>query len=121
LKQVFGYDGAFLRQIGGEGVTNYPIGVGIDSMGRILVADNHNNFNATLFTSDGRLATALESRVKHAQCFDVALADDGSVVLASKDFRVYIYRYAVATSGPAEPHSTPTTVTTSAPLDFLTW
>jgi len=120
VSQVFGYDGAFLRQIGGEGVTNYPIGVGIDSMGRILVADNHNNFNATLFTSDGRLVTALESRVKHAQCFDVALADDGSVVLASKDFRVYIYRYAVATSSATEPRST-TSVTPSTQLDFLNW
>jgi len=121
LKQVFGYDGAFLRQIGGEGVTNYPIGVGIDSMGRILVADNHNNFNATLFTSDGRLVTALESRVKHAQCFDVALADDGSVVLASKDFRVYIYRYAAAASGSSEPRTTTSSVTSSTQLDFLSW
>ena len=32
-------------------------------------------------------------QVKHAQCFDVALMDDGSVVLASKDYRLYIYRY----------------------------
>jgi NHL repeat len=120
--QVFGYDGAFLRQIGGEGVTNYPIGVGIDSAGRILVADNHNNFNATLFTPDGRLVTALESRVKHAQCFDVALADDGSVVLASKDFRVYIYRYAVATPSVTDERA-PTAVVRENPskLDMLSW
>ena len=31
--------------------------------------------------------------MKHAQCFDVALMDDGSVVLASKDYRIYVYRY----------------------------
>jgi hypothetical protein len=31
--------------------------------------------------------------VKHAQCFDVALTDEGSVVLASKDYRIYLYRY----------------------------
>lgn len=42
---------------------------------------------------------ALESRVKHAQCFDVALVDDGSVVLASKDYRLYLYRFLPATSG----------------------
>ena len=36
---------------------------------------------------------ALESKVKHAQCFDVALMRDGSIVLASKDYRLYIYRY----------------------------
>ncbi|KAK3577083.1 hypothetical protein CHS0354_037112 [Potamilus streckersoni] len=92
--KVFNYQGAFLRQIGGEGITNYPIGVGINSTGEILVADNHNNFNLTIFTQDGQLINALESKVKHAQCFDVALMDDGSVVLASKDYRLYIYRYA---------------------------
>ena len=37
-------------QIGGEGLTNYPIGVGINSNGEILVAENHNNFNLTIFT-----------------------------------------------------------------------
>lgn len=91
--KVFNYEGVFLRQIGSEGVTNYPIGVGINSLGEILIADNHNNFNLTIFTQDGQLVSALESKVKHAQCFDVALMDDGSVVLASKDYRLYIYRY----------------------------
>ncbi|KDR21251.1 B-box type zinc finger protein ncl-1, partial [Zootermopsis nevadensis] len=83
--KVFNYDGIYLRQIGGEGITNYPIGVGINTAGEILIADNHNNFNLTIFTQDGQLVSALESKVKHAQCFDVALMDDGSVVLASKD------------------------------------
>uniref|UniRef100_A0A1A9V9J5 Brain tumor protein n=1 Tax=Glossina austeni TaxID=7395 RepID=A0A1A9V9J5_GLOAU len=91
--KVFNYDGQYLRQIGGEGITNYPIGVGINANGEILIADNHNNFNLTIFTQDGQLVSALESKVKHAQCFDVALMDDGSVVLASKDYRLYIYRY----------------------------
>lgn len=91
--KVFSYDGQFLRQIGGEGLTNYPIGVCINDAGEILVADNHNNFNITIFNQDGSLISALESKVKHAQCFDVALMDDNSVVLASKDYRIYIYRY----------------------------
>lgn len=91
--KVFNYEGVYLRQIGGEGITNYPIGVGINQSGEILIADNHNNFNLTIFTQDGQLVSALESKVKHAQCFDVALMDDGSVVLASKDYRLYIYRY----------------------------
>ncbi|GAB6031809.1 hypothetical protein CHUAL_010211 [Chamberlinius hualienensis] len=91
--KVFNYEGVYLRQIGGEGITNYPIGVGINHSGEILIADNHNNFNLTIFTQDGNLVNALESKVKHAQCFDVALMDDGSVVLASKDYRLYIYRY----------------------------
>ncbi|UYV79631.1 brat [Cordylochernes scorpioides] len=91
--KVFNYEGVFLRQIGGEGLTNYPIGVCISQTGEILVADNHNNFNITIFSQDGALVNALESKVKHAQCFDVALMDDGSVVLASKDYRLYVYRY----------------------------
>lgn len=91
--KVFNYEGQYLRQIGGEGITNYPIGVGINSQGEVLIADNHNNFNLTLFTQDGQLVSAYESKVKHAQCFDVALMDDGSVVLASKDYRLYVYRY----------------------------
>ncbi|XP_014678302.1 PREDICTED: brain tumor protein-like, partial [Priapulus caudatus] len=91
--KVFSYEGVYLRQIGGEGVTNYPIGVGVNHVGEILIADNHNNFNITIFKQDGQLVNALESKVKHAQCFDVALMDDGSVVLASKDYRLYIYRY----------------------------
>ncbi|CTQ86624.1 RING-type E3 ubiquitin transferase [Caenorhabditis elegans] len=97
--KVFSYEGQYLRQIGGEGVTNYPIGVGINSLGEVVVADNHNNFNLTVFSQDGTMIGALESRVKHAQCFDVALVDDGSVVLASKDYRLYLYRFLPATSG----------------------
>jgi hypothetical protein len=51
---------------------------------------------------DGQLISALESKVKHAQCFDVALMDDGSVVLASKDYRIYVYRYLMTSSGGGE-------------------
>ena len=39
-----------MRQIGGEGISNYRIGVGIYSVGEVLIADNHNNFNLTVFT-----------------------------------------------------------------------
>ena len=119
--KVFSYDGQFLRTIGSEGVTNYPIGVVQNSQGDVLIADNHNNFNLTIFTQgknnareiskikaclffhfeDGQLINALESKVKHAQCFDVALTDDGSVVLASKDYRIYIYRYLMNPSSAA--------------------
>ncbi|PIC39922.1 hypothetical protein B9Z55_011456 [Caenorhabditis nigoni] len=99
--KVFSYEGQYLRQIGGEGVTNYPIGVGINSLGEVVVADNHNNFNLTVFSQDGTMIGALESRVKHAQCFDVALVDDGSVVLASKDYRLYLYRFLPASPSTA--------------------
>ncbi|KAK0422089.1 hypothetical protein QR680_007356 [Steinernema hermaphroditum] len=75
--KVFNYEGMFIRQIGGEGITNYPIGVGINSMGEVIVADNHNNFKLTVFSQDGTMLNALEGKVKHAQCFDVALVGDG--------------------------------------------
>ena len=91
--KVFDYHGNYLRQIGGEGVSNFPIGVGLTASGEICIADNHNNFNLTVFSQAGQLLGALESKVKHAQCFDVALMKDGSIVLASKDYRLYIYRY----------------------------
>lgn len=91
--KVFSYDGDFVRQIGGEGITDYPIAVRINKRGEVVVADNHNNFHVTVFTQDGRLVNALESMTKHAQCSDIALMEDGSVVLASKDNRLYVYRY----------------------------
>lgn len=71
------------------------------------------------FNLDGQLISALESKVKHAQCFDVALTDDGSVVLASKDYRIYVYRYLMTpslmtngntngnTTGSSSPSTTP--------------
>ena len=102
-----------MRQIGGEGITNYPIGVGINMNGEVLVADNHNNFNLTVFTQDGELITALESKVKHAQCFDVGLMDDGSIVLASKDYRIYVYKY---NSGNGDTTTTATTTATPSSL-----
>lgn len=91
--KVFTYSGQYLRQIGKPALTNYPIGVGITPQGLVLVADNHNNFNVTLFTQEGVLVEALESRVKHAQCFDIALMGQGQIVLASRDFRIYVYQY----------------------------
>jgi len=91
--KVLSYEGVYLRSIGGEGITNYPIGVGIDQNGHVVVADNHNNFNLTTFTQGGELVSALESKVKHAQCFDVSIMGGGSAVLSSKDYRIYVYRY----------------------------
>lgn len=108
--KVFSYEGVFLNQIGGEGVTNYPIGMGITTTGEIVVADNHNNFNLSIFTQDGELITAMESRVKHAQCFDVALLEDNTVILASKDYRLYLYRFTTSVSSPPSPPKQPLTL-----------
>ena len=85
--KVFDYEGNFLRQIGGEGkaiklrvvadfnikfvegITNYPIGVGINGAGEITIADNHNNFNLSVFSQDGQLISALESKVGHQKYY----------------------------------------------------
>ena len=52
-----------IKSIFFPGVTNYPIGVGINAAGEITIADNHNNFNLTVFSQDGQLISALESKV----------------------------------------------------------
>lgn len=88
---VYNYHGKQLRTIGHEGLTNYPIGVMLNKAGHVIVADNHNNFNLTVFTQDGQFLTAVESKVKHAQCYDAAISSDGTVALTSKDYRVYVY------------------------------
>ena len=35
------------------GLTNYPIGVGINGAGEVTIADNHNNFNLSVFSQEG--------------------------------------------------------------------
>ena len=89
--KVFDRLGNLLRTIGEPHVTHFPIGVELGPEDEVIVADNHNNFNLTYFTSAGKLKRAFESKVKHAQCFDIALTPDNNVVLASKDYRMYIY------------------------------
>ena len=91
--KVFDYQGNYLRQIGGEGVTNFPIGVCLTVSGEILVADNNKKVNITVFSQTGELLGALESPVKYAKLFDVAITMDGSVIIASKDCRIHMYQY----------------------------
>lgn len=91
--KVFNFNGDFLRQIGGQGITNYPIGVCLnEAFDQLLVVDNYNNLNVTLFRLDGHLIGAYESSGKHQQCLDVALFGDHSIVVTSKDLQVYFYR-----------------------------
>jgi len=91
--KVFDYQGNYLRKIGGEGVTNFPIGVCLTVAGEILVADNDRKVNITVFSQAGELLGALESPVKHAGLFGVAITMDGSIILASKDCRLHMYKY----------------------------
>ncbi|KAI6234617.1 Brat protein [Aphelenchoides fujianensis] len=90
---VFAYNGEFRRQIGAPGITNFPVGVTIDLAGNLVVCDNHNCFHITIFDSDGNFKAAYESTAKHLQCFDTAVLMDGHVAIASKDYRIYVYRY----------------------------
>ena len=98
--KVFDWQGKLLRSIGEPHVTHFPIGVELGPDDEVIVADNHNNFNLTYFTIDGKLKRAFESKVKHAQCFDIALTPDNNIVLASKDYRMYIYDPARVTGQP---------------------
>ena len=91
--KVYDYNGNFIRQIGGEGITNYPIGVRINSKNEIIVADNHQSFNLTMFTQEGMLINAFKSKARHSECHDLDLIDDDSVVLSSNDCRIYVYKY----------------------------
>jgi len=90
--KVFSYSGLLESTIGGHGITNFPIGVGVSSNGNVVVADNHTNFNITMFDANGGVIAAFESTSKHSCCHSVAFADDGTVVLTSKDNRVFIYK-----------------------------
>ncbi|XP_077542509.1 B-box type zinc finger protein ncl-1-like [Haemaphysalis longicornis] len=100
--KVFSYAGAYLRQIGGAGVTNFPVAVCVSGAGEVLVADNHRGFKVTVFTQDGALLKAYESNTKHTHCFDVAWMDGGSVVLASRDSAIHMYHFAEAAPAPAD-------------------
>ena len=55
--------------------------------GEILVEDKDNHFKLTVLTKNGQPINAVESKVKDGQSFDVAVMDEGSIVLASKDYR----------------------------------
>lgn len=99
--KMFSYTGAYLRRIGGEGVTNFPVAVCLGATGELLVADNHRGFKVTVFSQDGAFLKAYESDTRHAHCFDVAWMDGGSVVLASRDCAIHMYRFAEAPRAPA--------------------
>ena len=42
------------------GLTNYPIGVGINGAGEVTIADNHNNFNLSVFSQEGKIYVRID-------------------------------------------------------------
>ena len=91
--KIFNYQGEFLKEIGGVGLTNYPTGVGINSKNQILVTDNYNSFNLTILTEDGELVSAFESKIKHSRILDVEIINDDTLMFSSRDNNIYFYNY----------------------------
>ena len=49
------------------GLTNYPIGVGINGAGEVTIADNHNNFNLSVFSQEGKIYARINTSKKSTQ------------------------------------------------------
>ncbi|TGZ76093.1 hypothetical protein CRM22_000021 [Opisthorchis felineus] len=114
---LYNYLGENLGSIGICGLTNYPMGVAIlpcgissdvtPSQELVVIVDNHNRLNITVFRTSGELVYAMSGAVKHAQSYAIAVENRQretsakakptikgsrlSVLLASKDCCVYRY------------------------------
>ncbi|OON23275.1 NHL repeat protein [Opisthorchis viverrini] len=114
---LYNYLGENLGSIGICGLTNYPMGVAILACGTssdvtpnqelVVIVDNHNRLNITVFRPNGELVYAMSGAVKHAQSYAIAVeyrqreisakakstikGSKLSVLLASKDCCVYRY------------------------------
>ncbi|KAF5398242.1 hypothetical protein PHET_08770 [Paragonimus heterotremus] len=124
---LYNYAGEPLGHMGARGLTNYPVGVVVfpppstncvQSMRElVVVVDNHNRLNVTVFQPTGHLIYAMHSVTKHAQTYAIAIdttfEDNASVdfhpsrsearrncrktgiavnlFLASKDYHIYRY------------------------------
>uniref|UniRef100_A0AC34QLG5 Presenilin n=1 Tax=Panagrolaimus sp. JU765 TaxID=591449 RepID=A0AC34QLG5_9BILA len=88
---VFDYNGKLIRTICDNGVVSFPISIAINSSEEIVVTDNHQAFNMSFFTQSGELTRVYESRNKHIHCLATAVSGSDKVILATKDYRVYVY------------------------------
>lgn len=92
--QVFSYEAEFIQKIGFESVTYFPIGVSINFQNQLVVTDNHNTFNITVFDLCGNVLHIFESITKHAQCHNVAVHPSSlELMLTTKDCNVYFFNY----------------------------
>ncbi|KAI6190428.1 Brat protein [Aphelenchoides bicaudatus] len=94
--KMFDYAGNFMRVIGATGITNFPISVMINSNGDVVVCDNYKAFNITVFDQMGNIKKCFKSLARHHQCFDTAILSDTSLIVCSKDNRVYVYHFVEA-------------------------
>ncbi|BFZ14641.1 hypothetical protein BsWGS_17680 [Bradybaena similaris] len=92
--QVFNYNAEFLYKIGNESITYFPIGVSINHLSQVVVTDNHNTFNITVFDMNGTVLHIFESVSKLAQCHNVAVHPSNlELMLTTKDCSVYFFNY----------------------------
>jgi len=91
--KAFSYEGKFLRQIGGPGLTNYPTSVDVNSKNELLITDNYNCFNLTILSENGDLLRAFESKTKHTRILDVSVVDDNTIMFSSRDNFIYKYKF----------------------------
>ena len=49
------------------GITNYPIGVGINAAGEVTIADNHNNFNLSVFSQVRKKTVQIRSVINYVR------------------------------------------------------
>ncbi len=91
--KIFNYNGTFLKEIGGPGLTNYPTSVDINSSNQILVTDNYNSFNLTILSEDGDLIGAYETKIKHSRILDVEIINKDTLMFSSRDNTIYVYNF----------------------------
>lgn len=91
--KVFNYNGDYLAEYGGPGLTNYPTSVSVNSKNELIITDNYNCFNLTILSENGDLVRAYESKMKHARILDVSIIDDQKVMFSSRDNFIYTYRF----------------------------
>ncbi|OWF35593.1 brain tumor protein-like [Mizuhopecten yessoensis] len=84
---VFNDDGAFVRRIGCENITNYPNGIDISDAGDVLIGDSHGNrFHVGVFQRDGSLIGEFECPyVKVSRCCGLKITSEGYVVTLAKN------------------------------------
>jgi len=84
---VFTEDGAFVRRIGCENITNFPNGIDISDAGDILIGDSHGNrFHVAVFANDGSLLSEFECpHVKVSRCCGLKITSEGYVVTLAKN------------------------------------
>ncbi|CAF1111490.1 unnamed protein product [Adineta steineri] len=98
--RVFDYNGQHLKNIG-AGIS-YPIACRINQPRReLIVVDNHENFNITTYDYDGNKKYSHYSLMKHSQCFDVAVGYNDELAMASKDYKIYVYKLGEGLETPA--------------------